>query len=70
MVEQLLDAEADVNKAKTHTGATPLYTAAQEGHEGVVEQLLKAEADVNKATTDDGSTPALHCCTRRPRGRG
>ena len=34
VVEQLLKAEADVNKAKTDDGATPLYTAAQEGHEG------------------------------------
>ena len=54
---KLLKAGADVNKAKTDRGATPLYIAAQNGHEGVAEQLVKAGADVNKATTSDGGTP-------------
>ena len=35
---------------------TSLYSAAHNGHEGVVELLLEAEADVDKATAD-GFTP-------------
>ena len=59
VVEQLLKAGADVDKAATDDGATPLLTASHEGHEGVVEQLLKAGADVNIALTDldGGATP-------------
>ena len=57
MVGQLLKAGADVNKATTGIGGTPLYIAAQEGHENVVEQLLKAGADLNKALRDISVTP-------------
>ena len=53
----LLGAGADVNKARTDNGATPLFAASQEGHTKVVEMLLGAGADVNKATTDTGATP-------------
>jgi ankyrin repeat protein len=35
---------------------TPLYIAAQEGHEAVVELLIAAKADVNKADKY-GKTP-------------
>jgi hypothetical protein len=52
VVEALLKAEADVNKAKTNDGATPLLVAAKEGHVNVVEMLLKAEKDIHAATTD------------------
>ena len=45
------------NAIKTDDGVTPLWIAAQEGHEGVVGKLLEDGADVNKATTDYGSTP-------------
>ena len=34
---------------------TPLFTAAQKGHEAVVRALIEAGADINKA--DDGATP-------------
>ena len=44
----LIEAGADVNKAMDD-GATPLYVAAQEGHEAVVRALIEAGADVNKA---------------------
>ena len=59
-VAQLLKAGADVNKARTDVGFTPLYMAAVHGHEGVVEQLLRARADVNKASTDDGCHTPLY----------
>ena len=35
---------------------TPLFTAAQKGHEAVVRALIEAGADINKA--DDGGR---HC---------
>ena len=37
-------------------GRTPLFIAAQEGHEAVVRGLVEAGADVNKAK-DNGTTP-------------
>ena len=49
-------AGADINKATTRSGSTPLYAAAYGGHESVVELLLTAGAEVDKATTYDGST--------------
>ena len=55
----LLGAGADVNKAKTNNGQTPLFTASWHRHAEVVEMLLGAGADVDKATTDVGATPLL-----------
>ena len=52
-------------------GVTPLFIAAEEGHEAVVRALIEAGADVNKAT-DDGETPlfmAAQMATRRWCGR-
>ena len=37
-------------------GASPLYTASQEGHTDVVDILVKAGADVNQAET------VVHVC--------
>ena len=52
MVEQLLKAEADVNKAKTDDWSHSAFgMAAQNGHEGMVEQLLKAGADPSTERT-------------------
>jgi hypothetical protein len=62
-VSLLLAAHADVNKARTYDGATPLYAACQNGHAPVVSLLLAAHADVNKARTYDGTTP-LHAACR------
>ena len=56
IVEQLLEAEADVNKAESSIGSTPLHIAAQEGKDDVVQQLIEAGADVNK-DSDNGVTP-------------
>jgi cytohesin len=52
---ELIKAGADVNQA-TSSGATPLYAAAQDGHEGIVALLIQAGADVRKAVKD-GWTP-------------
>jgi NLR family CARD domain-containing protein 3 len=37
-------------------GSTPLFIAAEEGHEAVVRALIDLGADINKAR-DDGATP-------------
>ena len=55
VVRALIEAGADVNKAKNN-GVTPLYIAAQDGHEAVVRALIELGADVNKAK-DTGATP-------------
>ncbi len=60
LVNLLLKAKADVNKARRKDGATPLYIASQNGHSEVVKLLLIFGADVNKARTIEytkGSTP-------------
>ncbi|KAA0145804.1 hypothetical protein FNF29_08383 [Cafeteria roenbergensis] len=62
VVRLLVEDGADVNKARTDDGATPLFIACQEGHDAVVRLLVEAGADVNKATTDDGTTPLFIAC--------
>ena len=63
VVTLLINAHAaDVNKATTYDGATPLCIACQNGHAPVVSLLLAAHADVNKARTDTGATPLYTAC--------
>ena len=49
-VKEQLELGADVNQADNDCETeTPLFIAAQNGHDAVVEQLIKVEADVNQA---------------------
>jgi ankyrin repeat protein len=57
IVNQLLAADADVGKARTSDGATPLFMVAEKGDLCVVAQLIAAGADVDKARTSDSCTP-------------
>ena len=57
MVGRLIAAGANVEKATTDNGSTPLpIFAAHGGHDMVVGQLIAAGADANKANTN-GVTP-------------
>ena len=47
VVEKLIAAGADVDKAETNDGCTPLWIAAQDGHPAIVSKLLQHGA--NKA---------------------
>ncbi len=55
VVNALITAKADVNKALTTDGCTPLCIAAQNGHKDVVDALIVAKADGNKARIDGGN---------------
>ncbi|MDF2964615.1 MAG: serine/threonine-protein phosphatase 6 regulatory ankyrin repeat subunit C-like [Rickettsiaceae bacterium] len=59
IVEKLLAAGADVNKANEKNGATPLIYAAEKGHTAIVEELVAAGADINKANEKNGTTPLM-----------
>jgi len=61
---KLIAAGALVDKAKTTSGCTPLYIAAQDGHLTVVTKLIAAGALVDKALAN-GSTP-LYSTRVRP----
>ena len=53
----LIQAGAEINKAEEN-GETPLYTAAERGHETVVRALNELGADINKAI-NNGATPLV-----------
>ena len=50
-------AGANLNKADTTDGSTPLGTASQYGHTEVAAALIGAGADLNQADTTHGRTP-------------
>ena len=49
VVEELIKAGADVDKATTDDGTTPLHIAASEGHKEVVEELIKVVASCGQS---------------------
>ena len=55
MVSALISAGASVHQAEEN-GATPLYIAAEEGHDSVVSALISAGASVDQAA-ENGATP-------------
>ncbi len=57
VVGQLLEVNADVNKAGTNGGCSPLFLASENGRTEIVKMLIDAGADVNKAREKDGATP-------------
>ena len=62
--------KADVDKATTDDGSTPLFAAAQNGHTEVVRFLVEeSKADVEKVTTSDGSTPLIRAAWTARRRR-
>ena len=66
MVRALIEAGADVNKPCDNS-MTPLYFAAEKGHEAIVRALMEAGADVNSRgmTARRHCTPPLKRATRR-----
>jgi ankyrin repeat protein len=62
VVRVLINSGADINKAKDGIW-TPLFIAAQEGHEVIVRALIKMGVDVNKA--GDGGSTALYIAAQQ-----
>lgn len=58
ILEQLLEAGADLNKA-TKWGTTPLHVAALKGHHEIIDWLLKNGANPFSRTTDGGNRTPL-----------
>lgn len=61
LIQALLDAGADKNKADT-LGATPLALACNKGHAGIVKLLLERGAAVNRPGKGMDYTPLLEAC--------
>ncbi len=59
VVNQLIQAKADVNLQKDHNGTTPLWAAIQGNHLGVVIALLDAHANANISNQLTGTTPLI-----------
>ena len=59
IVEALIQRGANVNLSGT--GASPLYTACQNGHESTAQLLLKSGANVNSCN-HNGASPLLAAC--------
>ena len=58
IVNMLIAAGADLDKARETDNATPLFMAALNGHDASVRALLRAGADIRKSRTD-GQSPIL-----------
>jgi ankyrin repeat protein len=58
-INQLIAAEADLEKTTTRSGWTPLILAAMKDYLGCVDALVVGGADVNK-TDERGKTPLMH----------
>jgi hypothetical protein len=52
-------ARPNIDLSTTTTGATQIFTAAENGHTAVVAQLIAARCNVNLARTIDGVAPFL-----------
>jgi ankyrin repeat protein len=63
VVELLLEKGADM-EYKSNSGQTPLWWAAEKGHEAVVELLLEKGANVESKDILYGRTPLL-CAAER-----
>jgi len=59
VVNVLLEAGVDIDKADSRKVYTPLIVAAEKGNKEVVEVLLAAGADVDKASDSQGCTPLI-----------
>ncbi len=58
LLQLLLQAKADVDKATTTNGSTPALSAAGKGDSDMLRVLVEAKADVDKGQTDSAVTPA------------
>ena len=58
----MIEKNADVDKASTDTGSTPLFAACQHGRVDCTRLLIENNAEVDKARTDTGATPLLIAC--------
>ena len=63
VVQALIAAKADVNRANAYYGRTPISQASENGHLKIVQALVAAGADVNKAN-NDGWTPITEASSK------
>jgi len=57
IVDSLLKAKANSNRANENTGETPLSMSIERNYRGIVKTLLLAKADFNKPNKKTGKTP-------------
>jgi ankyrin repeat protein len=61
VIKALIERGADVDKATTDDGQTPLLNACLSGHVEIVKTLLEGGAAIDQSTTD-GTTPLYVAC--------
>lgn len=64
VVQVLIEAAADLDKATSSTGFTSLLVASQKGHSEVVRLLIAAGADKEKSSNGAGITPLIMASQR------